>query len=132
MEKHHCVTELFFLQRRSGNSQVSFPLIGRFKVRAHFKIKIPDQMLFPCLSPTWYRRPTSMEHLYLNLNCSCIVFTHYSPPQHIILSLSESVTCCTADFGLEPRKVRRLIKSLSSALSHCKHCYVRYSQDCLW
>lgn len=50
-------------------------------------------------------------------------------PQHIILSLSESVTCCTADFGLEPRKVRRLIKSLSSALSHCKHCYVRYSQE---
>lgn len=43
-----------------------------------------------------YRRPTSMEH-ELQL---------HRLPQHIIPSLSESVTCCTADLGLEPRKVK--------------------------
>lgn len=97
---HNGKTVLFFTQRRSTIHKLVFPSFEGSKsahiLKLKFQIKRFSHACHQLIS-------SANQHGAFVLDFELQL---HRLPQHIIPSLSESVTCCTADLGLEPRKVK--------------------------
>lgn len=97
---HKGKTVLFFTQRRSTIHKLVFPSFEGSKsahiLKLKFQIKRFSHACHQLIS-------SANQHGAFVLDFELQL---HRLPQHIIPSLSESVTCCTANLGLEPRKVK--------------------------